>query len=378
MVLKFDPFLDHCCRGRHKQITAPDGTLAIVYAGSPEAPTIQDALGKLVVAGGGTVFLPPGYTETITATITTPNDNVAIICPTRDAVITDGSAGGINMIDANGKDYCTIRGVKFVGLGAGKATKGITNLTGTAEFWHISWCWFHDCNFGLYTYLYDFNNMLFERNYFTGHASWAIYIRQGGSYNVIRECKALNGTFTSGFLYIDWSSSYNLIQSCWVENCGSACFAFAVPGQGRGGTRNIIDRCVASRNQYGFYVYRYIIAERFLELRSCLAYGNYKHGFLLSSDASPRGTPLLLTGCWAIDNSYTNNNVYSGFYIDGFEDRIMLQNCSAYQIGYQQKYGFEIAAGATKCEVRGGVWSPNQTGSWLDNGTDTVIDARDD
>lgn len=361
--------------GVHKKIKSAGGSagVATVYVGlaADGAYTSIAAALAALPAAGGRVYILPGYTETITSTITIPASNIAIICPTCDAVITDGSADGMVMISLNSADWGVISGIKFAGKGSGKTTTAIATGASTSERWLITRCWFHDCYTSIS--ITRAHHWIVEQCYFTGYANQAIRMNQYPYYCVVRDCYALNGTFTN-FIYTDHTGGWNSVERCAVVNCGAGCTAFYARERSRyAATR--FSHCYSYRNGTGFYIAPpYSDTYAPVWLVACLALQNYSHGFLLHGVYCR----AICTDCVAIDNSYTNPNTASGFYI-GSSRRVILQNCHGYkQARAEQKYGFEVAASSQKAEIRGGRWYPNQTASWLDNGTDTIIDARDD
>jgi len=128
---------------------------AVVYLGGASDlcyTTLAAAIAALP-ASGGTVCILPGYTETITASVV-PVGNCAIICPTRDAVITVGGVGAaINMINMTGLSYITLNGVKLVGRYPTYNDVGIVGGTAYCEAINCYFATLYRDNYGNITIL---------------------------------------------------------------------------------------------------------------------------------------------------------------------------------------------------------------------------------
>ncbi len=359
-----------------KGIGNSDGR-AILFA--DQYDTLQDAINALP-ADGGTIILPPGYAETITTTIL-PVSNCAIICPSHDAVLTDGSAGGIIMIHLNGRDYITISGIKFVGKGSGKSSTGINARSGGGYAWAqhclIERCWFHDCKYGIRS---DFGRSLAYstiRDCFGDGYADAVFLVSYCPYVLVQRCAVNSGTANYGFSTGGYDTGPLTFRDCHAVDVAKHGFSV-----GSSVIKNILfDGCMAYQaGQYGFNIYHPVrtLTGIPVKLNNCVAQKCGRHGFYFSGNLNNH-VHAVCVACNAIDNSTASANTYSGFKITQRSDRIQLIGCRGKkEVGTDQKYGFDIDSGSSKCEVRGGTWYPNQTGTWLDNGTDTIIDARDD
>lgn len=352
---------------------------AIVFLDSTGLYTgLQDAIDALPAAGG-TVYILPGYTED-TAVQIVPVDNIAVICPSRDAVITD-TAGNLTTgmfatyTGTTGIDNVTLDGIHFISTGVANTT-AIVFADYTPTHWIIQNCRLEDCKYGIQGSTRDGYNT------------------NGFLDSVIRECRFYScdyGISTTAFQHV-------LIDHCYLDGEGAA--DYGIFGQN---FENVIVRDAHCYNHasHAFYIQSLGGLEGKVELRGCHAYDNDGCGFLIRGNTNEmEATPMLIgcraernsqhgfrvfgTGgidgraifvaCEAMDNSYGTANGYSGFYLEATCERVVLDQCRAYKNNQaQQKYGFEIVAGADKCDVRGGVWSPNQTAAWLDNGTDTAF-----
>ena len=383
-VVNFEnAYSDHNFDGSHRRLSRKsDNATAVRYLHMGGDVTLQGAIDEL--SAGGTVYILPGYTES-TAVQIVPVDNLAVICPSRDAVITDTNGALSTGMFATytgttGIDNVTLDGVHFISTGVAGTTR-ILYADYTPTNWRIEHCVFEDCYYG------------FQGSGRGGHMS------NGFLDSVIRECRFYNckiGIGTQAF-------NRTLIDHCYLNGEGTGEWGVNIIG-----CRDVIVRDTHVHNvKYdAFSIQSWSNLFGIIELRSCHAYDNNRYGFVVRGNTYAINASILLTGCRArrnsrhgfyfyggggvdaraictncraIDNSYGTANGYSGFYLAGTCDRVELIGCRAYKESYaQQKYGFEIVAGATKCEVRGGVWSPNQTAAFLDNGTGTVIDARSD
>jgi len=383
-------FKGHNLDGTHGLVTIKGlggvaGNAVVFLGGATDGcyTTLQAAINALP-ASGGTVYILPGYTENITASIV-PVADCAIICPTRDAVITDTvgtlTTGAIQAYSGTtGTDRVTIYGVNFTESGAGTTSVGVFARY-APENWRIEECTFTNFSRGIQAVLAiganGFVDTLIKRCIFTNCINDAIFVT-GFNRVLIDECRAYGGgTCDYGFSLSGLSRDVTF-RKCYAMNMQYDGFR-ATSYWGLYGN-NVFDDCVAyDNNRYGFNLYGNATAFRFpFILRTCRAELNSQHGFIFQG-YNGKDCRAICTACVAVDNSYLTANGFSGFYLAATCDRIELIGCRAYkQARSEQKYGFEVVAGATKCEIRGGRWSPNQTGAWLDNGTDTILDCRDD
>jgi len=370
--LRYDAFLRDV-----KETRGLGGAAGRVIVFADQFDALQDAIDSVQV-NGGTVLLPPAYSVNITAGLTLYN-NVAIYCPTRDAVITDTSGAGIlTMINLGTLSDITLCGISFVGksiadtVAIGHTTGALyrlrvidcyfTNLLAAFSFGtvgptsfdcSIDGCRFYhngyDIAYFIGGYRWRVRNCLFDSTYYRAVACGYLDVDV-----VFENCVALlpgsSGSIQTGFSVYARSVRPPTLIACDVYMAG--CYGFHINGEG---------------NDYGAP-----------KLTNCIASHCKRHGFYFHGTAAYKAKAICM-GCQAIDNSYLTANGYSGFYMGAYSERVSLIGCEAFKLERaEQKYGFEVAAGASKCEVRGGRWSPNQTGSWLDNGTETIIDVRDD
>ncbi|MFH1421741.1 MAG: right-handed parallel beta-helix repeat-containing protein [Planctomycetota bacterium] len=105
----------------------------------------------------------------------------------------------------------------------------------------------------------------------------------------------------------------------------------------------------------GFFVY----GSTYGLFLNCVAMTNVRNGFHLYTCGN-----LRLIGCIAIDNSTAGANSYDGFHLEAVSVRNQLISCVGQKVSSAlQRYGFQIVAGCSKNEIRGGIWYPNQTAS---------------
>lgn len=386
-VVNFDnAYVDHLFNGSHKlqsdfdanchRIISPKslgGTLgdAIVYLGPSGCYAgLQAAINDLP-ATGGTVYILPGYTETITASVTFPSDNIAIICPTCDAVITDGT--GVNMFHLTSRDWLTISGLKFVGIPANGASRGVYG--GNAEHLLLNRCWFSGCYYGVVSAAGAIIKHSSIRDcYFSGGGVAGMLIRQSDNLRI--DSCIVDGSMSYGIDCDDINDSL-IIANCGVANVGID--GYYIVARSRYGTIRL-SNCVAYQCTRFGYDFRQssTTLQSPIQVSNCAAIGNGQHGFYQDGAATLICTAIY-NNCVAIDNGTAAANTYSGFYLNEYCDRTQFIGCQAHKYGASnQKYGVQINANNDKCEIRGGRWYPNQTAAWLDNGTGTIIDARDD
>lgn len=359
------------------------GTLgkAIIYLGPNGCYVgLQAAINDLGAAGG-TVYILPGYTES-TAVSIVPVPNCAIVCPSRDAVLTDGHATGLTagIIHLNAQNHITISGIKFVGLGSGKTSIGIRPRSGggyaSSEHCLIEHCWFYDCKWGIYeSYGRGLIHSIVRDCYATGYAACAFLC--GYSIDVTYErCYVDSATIVNGFNTGTYDVGPLVLRDCHVWNVSGDGFYIGVTVY----KNLLLDGCTAyACGQYGFSFKHPNRAPDGIRYKAvnCTASLCKKHGWcFVGSAIEVRHCHATLTNCGAVDNGTLSANTYSGFKITVNCDRVQFQNCKgANETTANQKYGIDIDAGATKTEIRSGVWASNATGAWNDNGTDTVKDA---